>query len=41
MKARGVSFLHEVEDHGYGLVTHFSAPGGIRVQLYEPRYRKG
>ena len=41
MKARGVSFLHEVEVHGYGLVTHFSAPGGIRVQLYEPRYRKG
>ena len=30
-----------VEDHGYGLVTHFTAPGGIRIQLYQPRYTKG
>ena len=31
----------KVEDHGYGLVTYFKAPGGITVQLYEPRYTKG
>ena len=30
----------DVEDHGYGLVTYFTAPGGITVQLYEPRYEK-
>src|SRR5438552_17318078 len=31
MKARGVEFTKEVEDHGYGLVTYFTAPGGITV----------
>jgi predicted enzyme related to lactoylglutathione lyase len=41
MKARGVTFTKDVADHGYGLVTYFSAPGGITVQLYEPRYAKG
>ena len=41
LRARGVEFTKEVEDHGYGLVTYFTAPGGIAVQLYEPRYRKG
>jgi catechol 2,3-dioxygenase-like lactoylglutathione lyase family enzyme len=40
MKARGVSFTKPIEDHGYGLVTYFEAPGGITVQLYEPRYAK-
>jgi len=40
LKARGVRFTQDVEDHGYGLVTHFIAPGGITIQLYEPRYRK-
>jgi catechol 2,3-dioxygenase-like lactoylglutathione lyase family enzyme len=40
MKARGVTFTADVADHGYGLVTYFEAPGGIKVQLYEPRYQK-
>jgi len=40
MKARGVSFTADVQDHGYGLVTYFTAPGGVTVQLYEPKYRK-
>ena len=40
MKARGVEFTMEVEDHGYGLVTHFKVPGGFDVQLYQPKYRK-
>lgn len=40
LKSRGVKFTQEVEDHGYGLVTHFIAPGGITIQLYEPRYEK-
>jgi len=38
--ARGVRFTKPVEDHGYGLVTYFEAPGGVTVQLYEPRYVK-
>jgi len=41
LRGRGVEFTTPVEDHGYGLVTHFTAPGGIRIQLYEPRYVKG
>jgi predicted enzyme related to lactoylglutathione lyase len=41
LRGRGVEFTSPVEDHGYGLVTHFTAPGGIRIQLYEPRYVKG
>lgn len=40
LKAKGVEFLHGVEDHGYGLVTHFTVPGGFAVQLYQPRYEK-
>lgn len=40
LQARGVRFTGPVEDHGYGLVTYFEAPGGVRVQLYQPRYRK-
>jgi predicted enzyme related to lactoylglutathione lyase len=40
LKRRGVKFLGNVADHGYGLVTHFKMPGGVEVQLYQPRYRK-
>jgi hypothetical protein len=41
LASRGVEFTKEVENHGYGLVTYFKVPGGITVQLYEPRYAKG
>lgn len=40
LKSRGVEFTEDVEDHGYGLVTHFKVPGGFKVQLYQPRYEK-
>ena len=40
LKTRGVEFTQEVEDHGYGLVTHFKAPGDFLVQLYQPKYEK-
>jgi predicted enzyme related to lactoylglutathione lyase len=40
LKSRGVTFTGPVEDHGYGLVTHLTAPGGLKIQLYEPRYVK-
>jgi predicted enzyme related to lactoylglutathione lyase len=40
LKARGVEFIDGIADHGYGLVTHFRMPGGVEVQLYEPRYVK-
>jgi hypothetical protein len=40
LRARGVEFTQDVEDHGYGLVTFFKVPGGFTVQLYQPRYAK-
>jgi catechol 2,3-dioxygenase-like lactoylglutathione lyase family enzyme len=40
LKGRGVEFTDAVADHGYGLVTHFKMPGGLNVQLFQPRYKK-
>ena len=40
LKKRGVEFTGGIEDHGYGLVTHFRMPGDFAVQLYQPLYRK-
>ncbi len=39
-RAKGVEFEGEVEARSYGLVTHFRAPGGFKIQLYQPRYAK-
>lgn|SRR5262245_5425597 len=40
LRARGVEFTQEVEDHGYGLVTFFQVPGGFKIQLYQAKYSK-
>lgn len=40
LKRRGVKFDDGIADHGYGLVTHLTMPGGVRVQLYQPKYAK-
>ena len=40
LKARGVSFDSEVSDQGYGLVTRFTMPGGVSVDLYQPKYAR-
>ncbi len=40
LRARGVEFKGEIADHGYGFVTYFMMPGGVEVQLYEPKYHK-
>jgi catechol 2,3-dioxygenase-like lactoylglutathione lyase family enzyme len=40
LKARGVEFVGDVQDQGWGLVTRFRVPGNFQVQLYEPRYKK-
>jgi predicted enzyme related to lactoylglutathione lyase len=37
---RGVQFIDEITDAGYGLITHFTMPGEVKVQLYQPRYHK-
>jgi catechol 2,3-dioxygenase-like lactoylglutathione lyase family enzyme len=41
LTARGVEFVDAVQDMGYGLVTHFRAPGDFLMQLYQPKYAKG
>jgi catechol 2,3-dioxygenase-like lactoylglutathione lyase family enzyme len=40
LEGRGVEFVGGIEDHGYGLVTHFEAPGDFQVQLYQPKYAR-
>jgi len=40
LERRGVRFDEPIADHGYGLVTHLTMPGGVRVQLYQPKYQK-
>ncbi|HEV7915490.1 MAG TPA: VOC family protein [Albitalea sp.] len=40
LRAKGVEFTQEIEDHGYGLVAFFKVPGGFKVQLYQPQYSK-
>ena len=36
--AKGVKVVGEPEDHGYGITVMLSLPGGVEVQLYEPRH---
>ena len=40
LKAKGIEFTQEIEDHGYGLVARFKVPGGFDVQIYQPKYGK-
>lgn len=40
LKARGVEFIDDITDEGYGNITHFIMPGEVMVQLYEPLYEK-
>jgi hypothetical protein len=40
LRARGVEFKDAVSDRGYGLAIHFAMPGGVEVELYQPRYEK-
>lgn len=38
LRAKGVSFLTPVRNQGYGLVTQFEMPGGVKADLYQPLY---
>jgi hypothetical protein len=40
LRSRSVVFTSPIENHGYGLVTHFEVPGGFELQLYQPLYEK-
>ena len=39
LRGRGVEFNDAITDRGYGLVIHFTMPGNVNVQLYQPRYK--
>jgi glyoxalase/bleomycin resistance protein/dioxygenase superfamily protein len=38
LRARGIEAEAEPVDAGYGITTTLVLPGGVRVQLYEPRH---
>ncbi|NKB39306.1 MAG: extradiol dioxygenase [Gammaproteobacteria bacterium] len=40
LRAKGVEFLDEIADVGYGLAIHFEMPGKVPVELYQPSYKK-
>jgi predicted enzyme related to lactoylglutathione lyase len=38
LRAKGVEVKGEPEDEGYGITVMLGLPGGVEVQLYEPRH---
>jgi predicted enzyme related to lactoylglutathione lyase len=38
LELKGVEILIPVADHGYGLVTTLRVPGGVELDLYQPRH---
>ncbi|MBM3770024.1 MAG: VOC family protein [Acidimicrobiia bacterium] len=38
LTAKGISFEGEPRDEGYGITIMMTLPGGVRVQLYQPRH---
>jgi catechol 2,3-dioxygenase-like lactoylglutathione lyase family enzyme len=39
LKGRGVEFVGEIRDVGYGLTTNFKVPGGFEIELYQYRHK--
>jgi len=39
LKSRGVEFIDDITDAGYGLAIHFEMPGKVPVELYQPYYK--
>lgn len=40
LKSRGVPFTREIEERSFGWITQFVAPGGVAIELFQPRYEK-
>jgi hypothetical protein len=40
LRSRGVEFTSGITDEGWGMLTHFRMPGGLEMELYEPKYEK-
>jgi len=39
LRAKGLVLRGEPQDQGWGITTLLELPGGLEVQLYEPRHR--
>jgi hypothetical protein len=39
LEAGGIAFRGEPEDQGFGIVVTMTLPGGVEVDLYEPRHQ--
>jgi catechol 2,3-dioxygenase-like lactoylglutathione lyase family enzyme len=40
LQGRGVTFDDQISDQGYGRAIHFTMPGEVKVELYQPHYKK-
>jgi hypothetical protein len=40
LNKRGVEFIHDIHDAGWGRVTSFKMPGAINALLYEPHHHR-
>lgn len=38
LRAKGIEVKGEPEDHGYGITVMVALPGGVEMQVYEPRH---
>jgi len=38
LRAKGIEFRGEPENRGFGIVTMMMLPGGLEMQLYQPRH---
>jgi hypothetical protein len=38
LRTKGIEVAGEPKDEGYGITVMLSLPGGVEVQLYEPRH---
>jgi hypothetical protein len=38
LRAKGIDVKGEPTDEGYGIIVMLNLPGGVEVQLYEPRH---
>ncbi len=39
LRGRGVTFDDDITDQGYGRTIHFTMPGDVKVELYQPLYK--
>lgn len=41
LRSKGVEFVDQPEEVGYGIRTTFRAPGNFTIELYQPSYERG